>query len=86
MRVQQESGASLFKKRVHDLLILAQKFPARLQAVRAALAVDDGAVMQNEVQNCRCVSSQVKRATNRHKVYQTERIFSPGSIPAEKVS
>ena len=51
--MQQESGASLFKKRVHDLLILAQKFPARLQAVRAALAVDDGAVMQNEVQNCR---------------------------------
>lgn len=32
------------------------------------------------------VSSQVKRAKFRHKVYQCRGEVSPGSIPAEKVS
>ena len=46
-----KSGASLFKKRVHNLLFLAHKFLALLQTVGLALNVDDGAVMQNAVQN-----------------------------------
>ena len=46
-----KSGASLLKKSVHDLLFLAHKFLALLQAVRLALDVDDGAVMQDTVQD-----------------------------------
>ena len=46
-----KSGASLFKKRVHDLLLLAHKFFALLQAIRLALDVDHGTMMQNTVQD-----------------------------------
>ena len=41
----------MLKKIVDDLLVLTHKFPALLQAVRLALDVDHGAVMQNTVQD-----------------------------------
>ena len=41
----------MLKKSVHDLLFLAHKFLALLQAVRLALDVNDGAVMQDTIQD-----------------------------------
>ena len=41
----------MLKKSVHDLLFLAHKFLALLQAVRIALDVNYGAVMQDAIQN-----------------------------------
>jgi len=41
----------LLKKSVHDLLFLAHKFLALLQAVRLALDVNDSAVMQYTIQD-----------------------------------
>ena len=46
-----KSGASLLEKGVHNLLLLAHEFLALLQAVRLALNVNDGAVMQDAVQD-----------------------------------
>ena len=44
-------GVSLLKKSVHDLLLLTHKFLAFLETVRLAFNVDDGAVMQDTVQD-----------------------------------
>ena len=44
-------SVSLLKKSVHDLLFLAHKFLALLQAVRLALDVNDSAVMQYTIQD-----------------------------------
>ena len=41
----------MHKKSVYDLLFLAHKFLAFLQAIRLALYVDHGAVMQDAIQN-----------------------------------
>ena len=41
----------MLKKSVHDLLLLAHKFLTFLEAIRFALDVNDGAVMQNPVQD-----------------------------------
>ena len=41
----------MFKKRVHDLLFLAHKFHAFFQTVSSVLDIDDGAAMQNTVQD-----------------------------------
>ncbi len=41
----------MLKKSVHDLLLLAHKFLAFFQTVRLALDVDNGAVMQDAVQD-----------------------------------
>ena len=41
----------MFKKSVYDLLFLAHKFLAFLQAVRLALDVDHGTMVQNPVQD-----------------------------------
>ena len=46
-----KSAAALLKKSVHDLLLLAHKFLAFFQTVRLALDVDNGAVMQDAVQD-----------------------------------
>ena len=43
----------MLKKSVHDLLFLAHKFLAFLQAVRLTLDIDNGAVMQDTVQDGR---------------------------------
>ena len=47
-----ESVTSLPEKSVDDLLFLAHKFLALLQAVRLALDVNDSAVMQDTIQDC----------------------------------
>ena len=39
------------KKSIHDLLLLAHKFISLFEAVRFALDVNDGAVMQDAIQN-----------------------------------
>ena len=39
------------KKRVNDLLLLAHKFLSLFEAVRFALDINDGAVMQNAIQD-----------------------------------
>ena len=44
-------GVSLLKKSVHDLLLLAHKFLTFLEAVRLALDVNNGAVMQDTIQD-----------------------------------
>ena len=44
-------NVTLLKKSVNDLLFLAHKFFAFLEAVRFALDVNDGAVMQNAIQD-----------------------------------
>ena len=44
-------SVSLLKKSVHDLLLLAHKFLAFFEAVRLALDVNNGAVMQDTVQD-----------------------------------
>ncbi len=41
----------MLKKSVHDLLFLTHKFFAFFQPVRLALDVDNGAVMQDTIQN-----------------------------------
>ena len=41
----------MHKKSVYELLFLAHKFLAFLQAIRLALYVDHGAVMQDAIQN-----------------------------------
>ena len=41
----------MLEKRVHNLLLLAHKFLALLQAVRLALDVNNSAVMQDAVQD-----------------------------------
>ena len=45
------SSVSLLKKCVYNLLLLAHKFLALLQAVRLTLDVDNGAVMQDTIQD-----------------------------------
>ena len=47
-----ESVTSLLEKSVDDLLFLAHKFLALLQAVRLALDVNHSAVMQYPIQDC----------------------------------
>ena len=47
-----ESVISLLKKSIYDLLFLAHKFLALLQAVRLALNVNHSAVMQDTIQDC----------------------------------
>ena len=44
-------SVSLLKKSVHDLLFLTHKFLAFFQAVRLTLDVDNGAVMQDTIQD-----------------------------------
>ena len=44
-------SVSLVKKSVHDLLLLAHKFLSLFKAVRFALDVNDGAVMQDTIQD-----------------------------------
>ena len=44
---QQKSAASLLEKRIHDLVLLAHKVLALLEAVRRTFDVDCGAVMQD---------------------------------------
>ena len=44
-------GVSLLKKSVHDLLLLAHKFLAFLEAVRLAFDVDHSTVMQDTIQD-----------------------------------
>ena len=44
-------SVTLLKKRVNDLLFLAHKFFAFLEAVRFALDINDGAVMQDAIQD-----------------------------------
>ena len=46
-----KSGAALLKKSIYDLLFLAHKFLALLQAVRLTLNVNHSAVMQDTIQN-----------------------------------
>ena len=46
-----KSGVSLLKKSVHDLLLLAHKFLAFLETVRLAFDVNNGAVMQDTIQD-----------------------------------
>ena len=46
-----KSSVSLLKKRVHNLLFLAHKFLAFFQAVGLTFDFDDGAVMQDAVQD-----------------------------------
>ena len=49
---KQELGTALLKKSVHDLLFLAHKFLALLQAAGLAFDVDYSAVVQDTIQNC----------------------------------
>ena len=44
-------GVSLLKKSVHDLLLLAHKFLAFLETVRLAFDVNNGAVVQDTIQD-----------------------------------
>ena len=44
-------GVSLLKKSVHNLLLLAHKFLAFFEAVRLAFDVNNGAVMQDTIQD-----------------------------------
>ena len=46
-------SVTLLKKRVHKLLLLAHKLFAFLEAVRLAFDVNDGAVMQDTIQDGR---------------------------------
>ena len=46
-----KSGVTLLKKSVHDLLLMAHKFLAFLEAVRLAFDVNNGAVMQDTIQD-----------------------------------
>ena len=41
----------MFKKSVHDLLLLTHKFLSLFEAVRFTLDVNDGAVVQNTIQD-----------------------------------
>ena len=44
-------SVSLLKKSVHDMLFLAHEFLAFLETVRFAPDVDDGAVMQDTIED-----------------------------------
>ena len=44
-------SVSLLKKSVHDMLFLAHEFLSFLETVRFALDVDDGAVMQDTIED-----------------------------------
>ena len=44
-------GVFLLKKSVHDLLLLAHKFLSLFESVRFALDVNDGAVMQDTIED-----------------------------------
>ena len=44
----------MVKKSVDEMLFLAHKFLALLQAIGFTLDVDDGAVVQDAIQDCGC--------------------------------